>query len=794
MRARSTQDDRLFAAQKQATYLRIDVQDPGGTWRDLTARRNYNFVASAQIKFDPDTPAASMDATVKREIYSLSLAPAVTKSVLNSLGGGTQLVRLNASVRAYVQVRPAGMPPDNTGHVGDDGNAGKWTLVFDGQIDAHDSGSDPLTINCSDLVTRLQRAWIKADRIYGMWQGARRVLAGTVVVATSAAANGANNIDAATGPWWQAQSTFTTGATEPAWPASPTPGTTLVSDNGGTWKCVVGPTGTPLETHIQQLLDDNLGVGAWSLYTPTASSEVIRPYTQSGMSVYQAIQNTADIIGWLVRWRWDDGTGQFRLTFFDPGRSNTTSLYTIGPAQYLPITEFKQDLTNVRNDVDVRYSDATVLDADGNPTPSTVNSQDAASIAQNDDLYAAIAEGAATAVQTAATAQKLADAACSDLAQPPVTTQVEINLAWWFDIADVITLSANGLQFDTDQKLAVFGVELDIDGRKASTILSLRSKPSSGHTRWAGKFAAPGRNGGAVKTLNPFSPLGVSVVPALRGARVSFSIPSNKQDRYDFSELHISTVNGFTPSSATLKAVGRTGHFLLGDLTPGTTYYCRVVHKDRRGNPSSSSAQSSFVADSVGSTDLDAFMRSGGKYVVSADQAIASDTAVAFDTTPVFDAQAQLVATSGGTQFRPVASGVWKIHVRLRLEDDGTGALSAGSVARVVIYDRTSGVATRGPECVAVSDIGSAGAPTKVAIIAEFKDSIAVVGGPPGTGHIYEVRFELPYFFTAGGIGSVHTFIGLASSKVKAPYTYTTDGGSTYDVQGGYIEFAPVPQ
>jgi hypothetical protein len=599
MRTRSTQDDKLFAAQSQATFLRIDVQDTGGTWRDLTARRNYNFVTSARLTSNPDQPAASLDASLRREIYNLSVAPLVAGSVLNTLGGGTQLVRLNANLRAYVQVRPAGLQPDNTGHSGDDGNAGKWTLIFDGQIDAHDSGPDPLTINASDLVSRLQRAWIKTERIYGMWQGSRRVLQNTVVVATPAATNGANNLDAPAGPWWQAQGTFTTGSTEPSWPASPTPGTTTVSDNGGTWKCVAGPTGTPLEVHIQQLLDDNLGAGTWSLFTPSASSEVIRPYTQSGMSVFQAIQNTADIIGWLVRWKWDNGTSQFRLTFFDPGRTNTTSAYTIGKSFYKPIASFKQDLTNVRNDVDVRYFDAGTLDSSGNPTPATVNSQDASSITSYGDLYAAIAEGAAAGINTATTAQKLADAVRQDLAQPPVTTQVEINAAWWFEPTDVITLSANGLQFDADQLLAVFGLEMNISGKDASTILSLRGKPCSGHTRWAGKFAAGGLNGGPVKLINPHTPLKVQTVQTVAGAKINFAIPSSKQNRYDVTELHISTSNGFTPSSSTLKATSKNGMFVVSDLTPGTTYYHRLIHKDVRGIASAASAQQSFVAGYV---------------------------------------------------------------------------------------------------------------------------------------------------------------------------------------------------
>lgn len=62
------------------------------------------------------------------------------------------------------------------------------------------------------------------------------------------------------------------------------------------------------------------------------------------------------------------------------------------------------------------------------------------------------------------------------------------------------------------------------------------------------------------------------------------------------TEVHQSTVNGFTPSSSTLAVVVRGTNAIVTGMTLGVTYYVKVVHCDRMGNRSADSPQTSYVS------------------------------------------------------------------------------------------------------------------------------------------------------------------------------------------------------
>jgi hypothetical protein len=73
----------------------------------------------------------------------------------------------------------------------------------------------------------------------------------------------------------------------------------------------------------------------------------------------------------------------------------------------------------------------------------------------------------------------------------------------------------------------------------------------------------------------------------------------------DFSsvQVHVSTVNGFTPTQATLQGVMLTsGAVPVTNLTPGTTYYARLVAVNNSGNASIPSAQASTAAGFASAT------------------------------------------------------------------------------------------------------------------------------------------------------------------------------------------------
>lgn len=668
-RSHSAQDDAVFGSRGQATWYRTDVQDDGGAWNDLDALRpGRSFLSKVDYGETQDQPIATATVSVARELFRWSMAPFMTGSALNQLGGGTQLLRPGARLRIYSQLQPSGHPPDPAA----------WTPVFDGRIDKPSSGRDPISLACSDLSIDLERAWIIHERAYGVWQPGQRAIAdasaGAVIVPPPNDPTYPQNVSAPTGPWFRATAgsgvmcanhwatgvstangtvrtptvptgfsyvssggTHNTGPTEPIWPTvvggtvadgsltwtcqQPTPpawpnvvGNT-VADNGITWTCieVAGGTlkGTPVETQIQMVLDDNLGVGAWPLFTPAASGEVVRAYVQAEQTVLDAINKLAILRGWPIRWRWDDNSSAFRLTFYNPLRSNTVIAQVIGPGKYRPIEVLDQDLTPMRNWIDVHFWDGVNVDASGNPVLGTATAKDQTSIDEFGESYAAVTVGDGVCL-TEAAAQGMADAILSDLNMVPLEMEIMIEFAWWLLLGNLITLQADGRHFDVDQTLAVFSLHHGGgQGAEATTKIGLRGKPSAGFLRWHDQFGLPGLNGGPVKKLSIMGAklVAANVTKTIAGASLSWEIPADHD--YKHTEVHVSTVSPFTPSANTLAATPAAGRFDFGSgakgsaqtgtLLAGATYYVRTQHVTRAGK---ASPPSPHVTVTTGYTDL----------------------------------------------------------------------------------------------------------------------------------------------------------------------------------------------
>lgn len=732
---RVTRDDRIFSAKGQATWLAVLIGQPGVAWSsicDLTGLRGYSFVEKVSYQVDHDTAVATLSADIKREIFKLSLAPDLAASVLNALGGGSQLILPSKRIRVYAQNLPTGVKPSTSAP------SSPWSLVFDGVIDDLNSGNDPMQVNCSDLAKLIEEHFIEDERAYGVWQPGQRYIGsatvGAVVVPgpSDPTQPNANMPNAPVGPWlrctgttgvaaaanWatgistpngtvrtptipngfvytSSGGTHNTGATEPAWslvvggtvvdngiiwtcsiPTPPVWPTTIngtVSDNGMTWKCVAEagiqlatpwagttsyPTGsivtgvvagltwvfknkggtftsggstpawtatlggtvsdnggtwtnvgqitaTPIETQIQMVLDDNLGNGTWTLFTPVASGEVIRPYTQCCESCLDAIKKIADIKAWDIRYKWDSTGSAWKLTLYDVNRANTTSAYTIGAGKYRPIASLKRDKLTLRNKIRIYFWDQISVDSSGNPVLSKIDQIDATSVGLYGTLFASVSEPAGAAINSLAAATAMGAAILSDLGMPPIDLEIVTEYAWWFEISDVITVSRDSLHFDTDQKLAIYSLAHSIaQAGDATTKYGLRGKPSTGHFRWHDTMALPGQNGGPTKSF----PLAGAVTPTLTatiaGMSVAWAIPADR--RYRHTEVHLSTSNGFTPGTSTLAHVGASGRkdfspggagsAQTGPIVQGTTYYCRLVHKTENRSPSPHGPQASVVA------------------------------------------------------------------------------------------------------------------------------------------------------------------------------------------------------
>lgn len=151
-------------------------------------------------------------------------------------------------------------------------------------------------------------------------------------------------------------------------------------------------------------------------------------------------------------------------------------------------------------------------------------------------------------------------------------------------------------------------------------------------------------------------------------------------------EVHVSTVNNFVPSAGTLKDridIGG-GSTVVGELTPGTTYYVRFKSVDWAGNPGPVGPQTTGVPDAVGTADL------GNGAVTDAKLTSVSATKITAGT------MSAVVTLSG--EFRTAASGQRVVtnaagikmydssgNVQVSLPSDGTQASFNGVLGAMIV-------------------------------------------------------------------------------------------------------------
>jgi len=240
------------------------------------------------------------------------------------------------------------------------------------------------------------------------------------------------------------------------------------------------------EDVIQQILDDYFGAGEITLYTPVASGWHITSYTVEYVSVWDAIQKIAAQRGWFLGYRWDSGTGQFRLTFMEPPRSKSTADYTINYTDDIYVEDLDISDRDIRNVVKVTYqaSDGSI---------NTVTREDATSISIYGRRACEIIESATSEIDTQAEAEALADAVLSDLKDLSGTTRIEMPLFPELDLFDMLEVT-NPLISSSADLYAVESVRhtLDFDSGSFTTEVIASGKVIGGRRKWLSKETRPG--------------------------------------------------------------------------------------------------------------------------------------------------------------------------------------------------------------------------------------------------------------------------------------------------------------
>lgn len=362
--------------------------------------------------------------------------------------------------------------------------------------------------------------------------------------------------------------------------------------------------GTALESVIQSLLNNN-GLSSITLYTPVSPAWNLSTFTQRRAPLGQAIADLVSQIGWECRYKWDNATSAWRYTLYEPPRSKTTADWTLTADQYRAVQSFAQSMDDVRTRWSVAYADINDLDATGKPKRKTAT---ATNTALEEELGSAslpyvkwahistTVNKASLNVDTTAEAQRLADTALEDTGYVPTTATIGLDLAWHFDVGDLIELTANDITHDTDIALAVTDVRHLLNEDKATTTVTLRGNPGMSHLKWArfdwreGMYPAP--------FTAPLAPQNLTSTPTVNGVALSFQRNAYGPPPAQF-ELHVSTSSGFTPDlgeeSATFVKASDSTRFDVNTLAPGATYYAKVVPRDMFGTHGTASAQATVA-------------------------------------------------------------------------------------------------------------------------------------------------------------------------------------------------------
>ncbi len=463
-----------IAAAHADIFGRLEITDPDGTWRDVsTALSTPDWFDGATLSESLDANCQTFQATLLRETGALSLAPLMTASTINRNGGGTYAPMLDVARqwRLSIAVPAHGVAP----------LAGDWKVLGQGYIDTvHVSGDRAvITIAGRDLGAKLLDTYITTERQYGASDAA-----GTV-----AGTGGLNTFTRTAGSWTAgtlvgARVAFYNGTTYVGSFAITGNTTTVLSFTGDATGATTTGTSAPMEAVIQELLNDNLGVGVVTLYTPVSPSFAITPvFTQAKDSLMNAINQVAALAGFVCKYRFD-ASDVFRLTLYQPNRSAVVADWVLGPTEYLAVPLNTIDASGVRNTIVVRYPDLAT------GTVATATSTNAGSVTRYGTRAMQIDLSAKNQIQDATRAQAFAGAICADLASPVLEQRFETFAFWLAQLGDYGQFTQNGVQYDTDQYGGVTAIHHTFANGSVRTVLDVRGKPAGRYATWLGMGAA----------------------------------------------------------------------------------------------------------------------------------------------------------------------------------------------------------------------------------------------------------------------------------------------------------------
>jgi len=237
------------------------------------------------------------------------------------------------------------------------------------------------------------------------------------------------------------------------------------------------PPGTPLETVLQSIVNDNIPAGepAVTLYKQSSSTFAVTPlYTQGQDKLLTPLVNLVlDTTGEDLRYRYD-ASHVSRLTWFNPDRTRSTVDGTFDANGYA-VQKLDRSLDVIRNA-------GRIPSPAGTYVSNTSTSLTIASIADYRRHFMQLP--ASPQLTTDAQALAIIDAAINDLCGAPIDASMLHPFLWFVQLYDRYTYPANGRQYDSDQTLCVVGFEHSITSGKGRTTLTLTGRVVGAYAAW----------------------------------------------------------------------------------------------------------------------------------------------------------------------------------------------------------------------------------------------------------------------------------------------------------------------
>lgn len=324
---------------------------------------------------------------------------------------------------------------------------------------------------------------------------------------------------------------------------------------------------TPAAEDVMQLILD-AEAPAYTLATPVSPGFGLYAYELGRVSVLEALKAIVDLFGWNIHSRWSDIASAHQLTLWEPNRTATTADWTIGPDDYYDVRSLSLSLAGIRNKIEVVYTDL-----DGAEQTESVS--DATSIGYYGTRFMRV-DARGTSIVTDTQASALANNLLVDLSTPDAVQEIESAFWWPLELGDMVTYTANGEHYDTDQTWATFGYRHVLGPNQTRTFIQARGKPSGGYARWHDAEARSRENVWAGPSLEvSFDEEGDAVVSAAgdtRTVRIFVAVG----DGVDPS-LPTSTVNNGIIE-------GQSGTVDTGvKVTTGNDAHVRAIAADERG-------------------------------------------------------------------------------------------------------------------------------------------------------------------------------------------------------------------